>query len=182
MHGREGLGKLAAFGTARYLECVTKRDGEAVIAFRMYYDGIRQKPPDEPYPVTRIDRPDALVAPDGSAQTHGTRMRLSGLRQKRRLGQNQFFLSMSRRFAVDENQMAVWINGKRLGRFNYPVQFRFPRDGAPDGVTVDADGWAGRPSGVPCHHGPARELVHPGVQRGLAARRDCRRRRRVASR
>lgn len=142
IHGRKGLGKLAAFGTAGLLECTTKREDGEVICFAMDYDAIRSKDPDEPYPVTEIENPDPLVDLDtGADLAHGTRIRLSTLRQKRRLGKDQFFLSMSRRFTVDEDDMKVQINGDALGRFNYPVQFRFPDNGIPDGLEKDDEGW-----------------------------------------
>jgi hypothetical protein len=143
VHGRKGLGKLAAFGTAGLLECTTKREDGSVICFEMDYDAIRGEDPDKPYPVREIEDPDPIVDPDsGNELAHGTRIRLSKLRQKRRLTETQFFMSMSRRFAVDEDQMKVKINDNKLGRFTYPVQFRFPKDGMPDGVTMDDDGWA----------------------------------------
>lgn len=143
VHGRKGLGKLAAFGTAGLLECTTRREGGPVTAFRMDYDAIRKKSAADPYPVQPIVDPDPLVDPDtGVELAHGTRIRLLKLRHKRRLGEDQFFMSMSRRFAVDEHEMKVKVNERTLGRFEYPVQFRFPRDGMPDGVTADADDWA----------------------------------------
>jgi hypothetical protein len=143
IHGRKGLGKLAAFGTAGLLECTTKRKDGAIICFEMDYDAIRGEDPDKPYPVKEIEDPDPLTDPDtGKELEHGTRIRLSKLRQKRRLTEEQFFMSMSRRFAVDEHEMKVKINDDSLGRFTYPVQFRFPRDGMPEGVTMDAAGWA----------------------------------------
>lgn len=143
VHGRKGLGKLAAFGTAGLLECTTKREGCPTIAFVMDYDAIRKGSPADPYPVQEIPDPDPLLNPDTGAElSHGTRIRLSKLRHKRRLGEDQFFMSMSRRFAVDEQQMKVKVNDRTLGRFQYPVQFRFPRDGMPSGVTADENGWA----------------------------------------
>ena len=116
-----------------------REDGE-LICFQMDYDAIRSEDPDKPYPVSEVSA-DPLIDPgSGEELKHGTRIRLSSLRQKRRLGKDQFFLSMSRRFAVDENDMVVKINDDALGRFNYPVQFRFPDDAVPDELEVD-DGW-----------------------------------------
>jgi len=141
VHGRKGLGKLAAFGTAGILECTTRRAGAPAISFRMNYDAIRSRHPDDPYPVEEIADPDPLLDLDTGAELeHGTRIRLTKLRQKRRLGEDAFFISMARRFALD-TQMTTKINGRELGRFEYPVQFRFPRDGTPDGVVVEDD-WA----------------------------------------
>jgi hypothetical protein len=143
VHGRKGLGKLAAFGTAGLLECTTTRHDGTTIAFRMDYDAIRGNDPDKPHPVEEIEDPSPVVDPEsGTELKHGTRIRLTKLRQKRRLTEDQFFMSMQRRFGVDENDMKVKINGKPLGRFTYPVQFRFPDDGIPDGVTANDNGWA----------------------------------------
>ncbi len=140
VHGRKGLGKLAAFGTAGILECTTCRAGGSTITFLMDYDAIRVRDPDDPYPVEEIEEAPPLVDPDtGEALEHGTRIRLTKLRQKRRLGEDPFFVSMARRFALDDVQMTVGINGRKLGRFEYPVQFRFPRDGVPAGATVEDD-------------------------------------------
>lgn len=140
VHGRKGLGKLAAFGTAGLLECTTKRQDGQLICFQMDYDAIRGENPDKPYPVTEVPADPLLDPESGDELAHGTRIRLSKLRQKRRLGKDQFFLSMSRRFAVDADEMVVKINGDALGRFSYPVQFRFPSDAIPDGLTAD-NGW-----------------------------------------
>jgi HSP90 family molecular chaperone len=113
VHGRQGLGKLAAFGTAGWLECTTHRAGAPTIAFSKDYDAIRKNAPDTPYPVQELDAVDALVDPEtGDPLLHGTRIRLSKLRQKRRSGEDQFFMSMSRRFAVDEDDLKVKINCK----------------------------------------------------------------------
>jgi hypothetical protein len=139
LHGRKGIGKLAAFGTAGILECTTLRDGE-LTAFRLDYDAIRQRDPSEAYQVEPVVHRDPLVNPEsGQPLDHGSRIVLKDLRGKRRPNQGQFLESMSRRFAVSE--METRINGATLTRFDLPVQFRFPRDGAPDGVEADGE-WA----------------------------------------
>jgi hypothetical protein len=143
IHGRKGLGKLAAFGTAGILECTTMRKGGELIGFELDYDAIRSLDPDKPYPVTELSNPEPLIDPlTGTLLEQGTRIRLRGLRQKRRLAEPQFALSMSRRFALDSDEMTVLINGDPLQRFDYPVEIRFPRDGVPSGVDVGDDGWA----------------------------------------
>jgi hypothetical protein len=140
VHGRKGIGKLAAFGTAGILECSSVKDGIHTL-FRLDYDEIRKLPPTQDYevePAREVSRPaDAR----GNELAHGTRITLSRLLQKRAISRNQFTRSMSRRFAISADEMAVFINGRRLRRFDMEVQFRFPRDGVPDGVTVD-EGWA----------------------------------------
>lgn len=140
VHGRKGIGKLAAFGTAGILDCTTRANGETT-AFRLDYDEIRKLDPDKDYEVEDLPSGPALCAPDGTVLESGTRIRLTRLRLKRSLSEDSFLQSMSRRFALGQTEMTVEINGARLQRFDIPVQFKFPRDGAPDGVTVDSDGW-----------------------------------------
>ena len=50
---------------------------------------------------------------------------------------------MSRRFAIDQAAMRVFINGKQLERFDMELEFRFPKDGQPSGYSgqVQTDGW-----------------------------------------
>lgn len=138
VHGRKGIGKLAAFGTAGYLECTTLRGGETT-SFGIDYDEVRRMNPDQDYYVDRVAGPSALVAPDGTVLEHGTRVRLTKLRVKRKISAESFQISMSRRFAL--RGMNVLINGQPLQRFEIPLRFRLPRDQAPDGVTVDDRGW-----------------------------------------
>jgi hypothetical protein len=80
LHGRKGIGKLAAFGTAGYLECVTVRDGETT-AFGIDYDRLRDYDPNIDYPVERVVDVEQLISPDsGEPLSHGTRVRLSPLK------------------------------------------------------------------------------------------------------
>jgi hypothetical protein len=144
LHGRKGIGKLAAFGTATYLECVTVSNG-AMTAFGIDYDKLRDYDPDEDYPVEVIPDPAPLVNPDsGETMAHGTRVRLTGLKAKRRTGEAQFRRSMERRFALDSSAMIVSVNKTPLKRYNTPVEVRFPRDGVPpkSNATVESNGWA----------------------------------------
>ena len=143
VHGRKGIGKLAAFGTATILECSTLRDG-TLTHFRLDYDAIRKLRPDQDYVVEDAEVTDPILNPEtGNRLEHGTRVRLTGLRLKRALSQDRFNRSMARRFSIDANQMRVVINGKSLRRFSMPVEIRFPRDGVPpEGVEADDDGWA----------------------------------------
>lgn len=142
VHGRKGIGKLAAFGTAGVLECVTRSAG-ADTAFALDYEQIRKLQPDEDYEVREVPASESLKHPKtGKALAAGTRIRLTRLWLKRTLSEDQFTRSMSRRFSIDANEMKVFINGRQLRRFDMDVEFRFPRDGAPDGVTIDDGGWA----------------------------------------
>lgn len=142
VHGRKGIGKLAAFGTARILDLVSLRQDERPVAFRLDYDGIRQLPAGAEYEVLRPDDDAPPSDPDGRPLAHGTRIRLTGLRLKRAITEERFMWSMSRRFAVDQAQMKTFINGVRLERFDMDVQIRFPRDGVPAEDIEVEDGWA----------------------------------------
>ncbi len=144
LHGRKGIGKLAAFGTAGRLECVTLRDGE-LTAFAIDYEKLRKEEPTAPFEVEELTDVEPLTHPEtGEPLQHGTRIRLTRLRPKRRTGESVFRRSMARRFALDARTMRVVINGEPLERFDYDVEIRFPRDGVPAGVSleIDADGWA----------------------------------------
>lgn len=144
LHGRKGIGKLAAFGTAGYLELATRRD-DVLTAFGIDYEKLRRLPPTRPYLTEPVDKSDPFVNPDsGVPLAHGTRVRLSRLRAKRRAGKDEFRRSMARRFALDANAMRVHINNDPLTRFDYDVQVRFPHDGRPPSATelsLDEAGW-----------------------------------------
>jgi hypothetical protein len=143
VHGRKGIGKLAAFGTAGILECCTKKAGE-LTSFRLDYDKIRKLKPDEDYEVEDAEEGSgAPTDPDDKELESGTRVRLTRLLVKRKINEQRFVRSMSRRFSLSQTEMNVFINGSQLSRFDVPTQFRFPSDGVPDGREVKVeDGWA----------------------------------------
>ena len=143
VHGRKGIGKLAAFGTAKILDCYTIRNDE-ITSFRMEYDDIRNRQPGENCPLKENVDMEPLTDPDGNSLLQGARIRLSDLRLKRAISEEQFTKSMSRRFAVDQTEMEVFINGTRLERFNMELEFRFPTaEYMPWGVELKIrdDGW-----------------------------------------
>lgn len=143
LHGRKGIGKLAAFGTAGWLECATRRDGE-LTTFAIDYEALRRHRPTEDYPVEQLGDVEPLVNPTTlDPLDHGTRVRLTKLRAKRRTPEASFRRSMARRFALDSSQMQVFINGEPLSRFDMDVAVRLPRDGTPPGAEIRIqDGWA----------------------------------------
>jgi hypothetical protein len=144
LHGRKGIGKLAAFGTAGHLELVTVRNGIPT-AFGLDYDRLRRLPPTKPYIAEVVADPEPLVNPlSGEPLANGTRVRLGRLRAKRRSNEAEFRRSMARRFALDATKMQVYINKKPLTRFDYDVSVRFPRDARPSNaieLTANSDGW-----------------------------------------
>jgi hypothetical protein len=141
VHGRKGIGKLAAFGTAGILECASKKDGE-LTTFKLDYDKIRALKPTEDYKVEEAEDKSPPKDPTGKELASGTRIRLTRLLLKRALAEEAFRLSMARRFALKESEMKVFINGKPLDRFDIKTEFRFPADGVPDDDVKVEDGWA----------------------------------------
>ena len=142
IHGRKGIGKLAAFGTASILEVMTTKADSPPVAFRLDYDKIRRQEPTSPYRVESSTDDAPLTNPTtGVHLVQGTRVRLSGLRLKRRLNSDRFRESMSRRFALNEHEMKVFINGEPLARFEIDVDVRFPPAQLPPEAIRDGD-WA----------------------------------------
>lgn len=143
LHGRKGIGKLAAFGTARIMECLTIAQNGEVTSFRLDYDAIRSLEPTDDYQVEQAQGDTALRDADGNELSRGTRITLSALRPRRALNEHQFRRSLARRFALDADQMRIVLNGEDIGRFDLDLDVRFPVD-APllDGVRVLPDGWA----------------------------------------
>ena len=143
VHGRKGIGKLAAFGTARVLECLTIDDSGVPTSFRLDYDNIRELDPSQDYEVERASGDQRLSDPDGNSLAHGTRITLTMLRPRRSMNGAQFRRSLARRFALDANEMRVVVNGEEIGRFDYDLDLRFPRDGHlfDAGVSETIDGW-----------------------------------------
>ena len=141
VHGRKGIGKLAAFGTAQVLDCHTVSGGQA-IAFQLDYDAIRSTPPGIDYEVQEFPAPPPLFDPTGAILHSGTCVRLTRLRLKRAISESQFMRSMSRRFSIDQTEMRVFINGNQLNRFDMDLDISFPKDQTPvSTVAVDAQGW-----------------------------------------
>ena len=143
VHGRKGIGKLAAFGTAEVLDLYTVRD-EQRVAFRLDYEAIRKSEPGADCEVNEeLTSVGPLRTPDNFVIVSGTRIRLSSLRLKRAISEDHFIRSMSRRFAIDQTFMRVFINGDQLQRFDMDLEYRFPKDGKPAGYSVEVgdDGW-----------------------------------------
>ena len=141
LHGRKGIGKLAAFGTAKILECHTVTS-KGHVRFRLNYDKIRQTRAGSDYQVESTKKREPITDPEGNQLNHGTRIVLSKLKLKRNIGEKQFRRSMSRRFALDAGEMRIYLNCSPIERFEYPVQIQFPRDETPETISRVRDGWA----------------------------------------
>lgn len=144
LHGRKGIGKLAAFGTAKVLECLTADADGQVTSFRLDYDHIRDLDPTDDYEVERARGDNVLRDPEGNSLAHGTRITLSVLRPRRAMNEAQFRRSLARRFALDANEMRIVVNGEEIGRFDYDLDLQFPSDGRlfDTGVIDAPDDWA----------------------------------------
>ena len=145
LHGRKGIGKLAAFGTAKVLECLTIDVDGSLTSFRLDYDRIRDLDPAEDYEVEPAQGDQVLCDPNGNSLSRGTRITLSTLRPQRAINEDQFRRSLARRFALDANEMRISVNGTQIGRFDYDLDFRFPSDGQlfdTAALSEAADGWA----------------------------------------
>ena len=143
LHGRKGIGKLAAFGAANVLECYSLNEGSEPTSFRLDYDRIRELAAGADYDVGVAEDTMPLVDPDGSPLSHGTRITLSNLKPRRALNEAQFRRSLARRFAIDAEEMQIHVNGELVERFDIPLEFRFPSTEEPllGGVVVADDGW-----------------------------------------
>ena len=143
LHGRKGIGKLAAFGTSKVLECHTvDRHGDTT-SFRLDYEAIRSLDPAENYDVEPATDNAQLRDSEGNALTSGTRITLSSLRPRRALNEEQFRRSLARRFSLDADQMRIVVNDQDIGRFDLNLDVRFPTDGLLlDDAVERRDSWA----------------------------------------
>ena len=133
LHGRKGIGKLAAFGTAKSLECITLNQGGTHTAFDLDYDTIRRLKGGEDHKVPELADFAVPVRTDtGEPLTSGTQVRLSNLLSKVIPNEDRFRASLARRFGVLSPDMNIILNGRSVERFDIPLDIRFPRDGVPE--------------------------------------------------
>ena len=133
LHGRKGVGKLAAFGTAKLLQCNTLTEDGEQTGFELNYDSIRNLGPGDEYKVDEFSRARLLKRPDtGAPLDHGTEIRLLKLLAKVIPSGSQFRLSLARRFGILNPEMNVFLNGMKVERFDIPVDIRFPTHGLPE--------------------------------------------------
>lgn len=133
LHGRKGIGKLAAFGTAKNLRCITLKQGGSHTAFELDYDKIRRLKGGESYRVPELVEYTAPVRADtGEPLSSGTQVRLLNLLNKMIPNEERFRASIARRFGVLSPDMNIFLNGNKIERFDIPLDIRFPRDGVPE--------------------------------------------------
>ncbi len=140
--GRKGLGKLAGFGIAEIVDVRTVKN-KWLTHFRMDFGAMTQG---EEIELIAPYEPE-IIADHAIEEADGTTVTLSGLHLQRRVLEDAFRQSMSRRFSILGAQFDVRINGKSLAA-DAPIdlQFRFPGEGWNDEY-VDGVGsirwWAG---------------------------------------
>ena len=133
LHGRKGIGKLAAFGTAKSLQCITLNQGGTHTAFELDYDKIRRLKGGADYKVPELANYAVPVRIDtGEPLASGTQVRLSNLLSKMIPNDDLFRASLARRFGVLSPDMNIILNGRNVERFDIPLDIRFPRDGVPE--------------------------------------------------
>ena len=129
----KGLGKLAGFGIANIVEVKTVKD-KKFTHFVMDFSVIDALNQGETYKPQMIeDEKDVETA-------HYSEVILRNLNLKRAISKEQFFRSMTRRFAVLSDEFKVYINGELLKKEQIPLEFRFPEE-AKDDVIKIVNGW-----------------------------------------
>lgn len=113
VHGRKGIGKLAAFWSVTILDCYTVRYGK-ITSFRVDYNKIRWEYPGAHCLLEEHSEQKLLIDPNGRSLAKGTRINLSNLRLKRAVPKDQFVTSMPRRFPVNQTEMKIFIDGQSL--------------------------------------------------------------------
>ena len=145
--GRKGIGKFAGFGIASLVtvETVSQATGERTV-FRLDLDALTAD--NEPRAVQKEIDVVAYDPPDkGRKDQHGTSVTLSNLTIQRAPSENQFRLSMARRFLLHEGQanFQVSVRDTPLPQ-SYDVagfEYQFPKD-LPEpieGMKIDDKGW-----------------------------------------
>ncbi len=145
--GRKGIGKFAGFGIASRVtvETVSAATGERTV-FRLDLEALMAD--DQPSAARKEIKVIEYAAPDeGRKERRGTRITLSRLTIHRTPAENQFRISMARRFLLHQEQanFRVLVQGEPIPP-SYDVagfEYQFPKD-LPEpieGVEIVGDGW-----------------------------------------
>ena len=145
--GRKGIGKFAGFGIASLMTVATtsRSNGERTV-FRLDLEALTE---DETLSTSpkEIDVVEYAPPDKGRRNQHGTSITLSSPTIHRAPSEDQFRISMARRFLLHQGQadFKVLVQGKPLPQ-SYDVagfEYQFPRH-MPEhlaGVEIDDDGW-----------------------------------------
>jgi hypothetical protein len=122
-HALEGIGKLAGFGIADYIDIRSIKDGE-VAHFALDFNELTKSPN---FTDTRGYTPETL-SDDGkrTKESPGTKVTLGQLKISRAIESDQFRRGLARRLLVLDKDFRVHINGIAVSRQEIPFQFRFP--------------------------------------------------------
>ena len=123
VQGRKGIGKLAGFGIADWIGIRTVKNGE-ISSFNLDFDKLTRS---ENFADTEGYAPESL--PEDATNTDekpSTIVRLSRLKIRRSIHENQFKRSIARRLLVLDENFTVHVNGTPVSRQEIPFQFRFP--------------------------------------------------------
>jgi len=119
---RKGIGKLAGFGIASTVEVRTVKDNE-ITHFSMNFEKMTEG---EQY--VRGYRP--KIFPDNgktTTESSGAKVTLKNLKISRAIDEEQFRLSMARRFTILSDPLfSVFVNGKKIEKAELEFQFRYP--------------------------------------------------------
>ena len=119
---RKGIGKLAGFGIATVVEVRTIKDG-VITHFKMDFDKMATDDYVKEY------KPVPLSEDGGKTKEKpGTRITLRTLKVSKTVDEQNFTLSMARRFAIlSDPSFSVSLNGSKLKKDELPLQFRYPK-------------------------------------------------------
>ncbi|PQZ10933.1 hypothetical protein C5960_00660 [Cronobacter sakazakii] len=151
--GRKGIGKFAGFGIASVITVTTiSKDTGEKTSFILDIDKIRHSSNNDYINTSKltIDVIDRVGPNEELKQSHGTTIKLTGLKIQRLISADFFATSMARRFSVNASaaNFYVSVDEKLIPTENFLVQseMSFPKDykdaEKPDGLTeIDKDGW-----------------------------------------
>ena len=111
--GRKGLGKIAGFGVAGWVEILTRKDGQS-IEFRMDYDKMQAKLSEENKAETKTSYKPEILRWGPTKKRNGTRVLLTRLKRKRAIGIESLRKSLARHFSVIGPDFIVRVNGKEI--------------------------------------------------------------------
>ncbi len=125
VQGRKGIGKLAGFGIANFIDIRTVKDGE-ISHFLLDFDELTKSshftdnegynPPSLPDDGTATkDNPNTIIT-------------LSRLKIGRTINEKLFKQSIARRLLVLDDEFTVYVNDQAISREEIPFQFRFPQN------------------------------------------------------
>ena len=120
---RKGIGKLAGFGIANYIEVRTIKNG-FITHFSMSFREIERNHDDlstyEP----------KMFEDDGKETTEppGTEIKLTELKITKSIQSDSFLRSLTRRFSIlSDPNFSIFINDKKISKNEMPFQIRFPK-------------------------------------------------------